>query len=467
MILPAIVGVLIVVVMPWVFHQIRASLFESKRIQQKNIVETVWSAVDGFRKRADSGELTREAAQEAAKAVVRSMRYEGTNYIWINDFNSVMIAHPVKPEMEGKDQSGFKDANGLGIFAAFIAEARRTADGGYVDYWFPKPGTSTAFQKVSFVKAVPGWNWVVGSGVYVDELDALVWKVMAGTAAGILGAVLIGLAFSFFISRSVSRSVLVAVTGLNASAEEVSRASGEISVTGQTLAQGASEQAAALEESSASVNELSSQTQSNADNASEADQVMLHTQQLVTDADAALKSLVETMDAVAATSKQTQGIIQTINQIAFQTNLLALNAAVEAARAGQMGAGFAVVADEVRALAHRSSDSAKTTEDLLAHNVQQTDKAMAAVRTAGNSFEAIVGQISKAGGLVGEIAAASKEQATGIGQLNKALSEMQKVVQDTAARSEESAAVSEQMKAQADMMQSQVGVLGAIVKGGG
>jgi methyl-accepting chemotaxis protein len=172
------------------------------------------------------------------------------------------------------------------------------------------------------------------------------------------------------------------------------------------------------------------------------------------------------MGDITKASEETQKIIKTIDEIAFQTNLLALNAAVEAARAGEAGAGFAVVADEVRNLALRSAEAAKNTAMLIEGTVKRVRGGSELVETSTNEFNTVAQSISGLGELIGEITTASVEQAQGIEQINKAVAEMDKVVQQNAASAEESAAASREMNAEADHLKRFVGDLVTLVRGG-
>jgi methyl-accepting chemotaxis protein len=174
--------------------------------------------------------------------------------------------------------------------------------------------------------------------------------------------------------------------------------------------------------------------------------------QVIQKANETLSILTKSMKEITAASEETSKIIKTIDEIAFQTNLLALNAAVEAARAGEAGAGFAVVAEEVRNLAIRAADAAKNTSGLIEGTVRKIKEGSALVVTTNEAFVEVSASASKVGELVGEIAAASQEQSQGIDQINKAVAEMDKVTQATAATAEESASASEEMNAQAEQM---------------
>jgi methyl-accepting chemotaxis protein len=211
---------------------------------------------------------------------------------------------------------------------------------------------------------------------------------------------------------------------------------------------------------------MSSMTKQNADNARQADDLMKEANQVVQKADHSMSELIHSMEEISKASEETSKIIKTIDEIAFQTNLLALNAAVEAARAGEAGAGFAVVADEVRNLAMRAADSARSTADLIEGTVKKVKDGGNLVTTTNEAFSEVTQSAAKVGDLVGEIAAASKEQAEGIEQVNKAVVEMDKVVQQNAANAEESASASEEMNAQAEQMKDFVGNLITMVGSG-
>jgi methyl-accepting chemotaxis protein len=175
--------------------------------------------------------------------------------------------------------------------------------------------------------------------------------------------------------------------------------------------------------------------------------------------------LILSMEDISRASDETSKIIKTIDEIAFQTNLLALNAAVEAARAGEAGAGFAVVADEVRNLAMRAAEAAKNTARMIEGTVKKVADGSELVSVTNKAFEQVARSTARVGELVAEIAAASKEQSGGIDQVNTAVSEMDKVVQQNAASAEESASAAEEMSAQAEQLMAYVSDLVGLVAG--
>jgi methyl-accepting chemotaxis protein len=276
---------------------------------------------------------------------------------------------------------------------------------------------------------------------------------------------LIGVIF-FFFARGITKPINKIVANLSEGAEQVASAAGQVSSSSQQLAEGASEQAAAIEETSSSLEEMSSMTKQNADNAGQADNLMKDASKVVVSANDSMGRLTTSMEDISRASEETSKIIKTIDEIAFQTNLLALNAAVEAARAGEAGAGFAVVADEVRNLAMRAADAAKDTANLIEGTVKKVSEGTELVATTNEAFAEVSDSAAKVGELVGEIAAASREQAQGIEQVNTAVVDMDKVVQQTAANAEESASASEEMNAQCTVTNEMVNSLRTLIQGG-
>jgi methyl-accepting chemotaxis protein/methyl-accepting chemotaxis protein-1 (serine sensor receptor) len=217
------------------------------------------------------------------------------------------------------------------------------------------------------------------------------------------------------------------------------------------VSQGASQQAASLEETSASMEEMAAMTRRNADNSHQAASVVAEASQVVQTANAALSDMVSSMTSIKDSSHRVSKIIKTIDEIAFQTNILALNAAVEAARAGEAGMGFAVVADEVRNLAQRSAQAAKDTAVLIEEAITSSNEGSQRVQQVTGAFSAITSNVTQIKGLVDEVSVASKQQALGIDQVTQTIHQMERVTQNSAATAEESAGAYEQLNAQADL----------------
>lgn len=267
--------------------------------------------------------------------------------------------------------------------------------------------------------------------------------------------------------RSLAASISKVVVGLTRITEEMAVTAGQVSAAAQSVAEGSGEQAASIEETSASLEEMSSMTQRNADHAQKANQLMQEAKQVVLTANHSMAQLTQSMGDISKASEDTSKIVKTINAIAFQTNLLALNAAVEAARAGEAGAGFAVVADEVRNLAVRTAEAAHTTSDLIEGTVTKIHHGSQLVVHTHQAFHTVAERSTQAADLVAQIAAASCEQSQGIHQINTAVTQMDKVIQQNAAHAEESAASAAEMNLHAQTMKGSVKDLVAIVGSAG
>ncbi len=451
----------------WVMPTFRQALMKPKQDQVQFLVQTAMSLIKEYHQEEVQGKLSREEAQQRALTRIKGLRYgpEGKDYFWINDFGPRMVMHPYRSDLDGKDLSDFKDPNGKALFVEFVKTCRASG-GGFVDYmWQWKDDKTRIVPKISYVQAFTPWGWVIGTGLYIND----VMEEVAGIRNAILMVLtpLIFLALALLIIPMRQLGRLTAVTaGLSGAVEEVTRAAGGMSGVSQSLAQGASEQAASLEETSSSLEEMSSMTRTNADNARQADALMGEAARVVEMAQNSMTQLAKSMQEVSRASEETAKIIKTIDEIAFQTNLLALNAAVEAARAGEAGAGFAVVADEVRALAMRAAEAAKNTATLIEGTVSKVKEGSELMGKTAEIFSQVTSSTGKVKELVAEIAAASVEQAQGVEQINKAVNEMNTVTQQTAANAEESASASEVLNAQAEEMRGYVVALSTLVGAG-
>ena len=244
---------------------------------------------------------------------------------------------------------------------------------------------------------------------------------------------------------------------ISGATDQIAAGASQVADTSQALSQGATEQAAAVEEINSSMVELGAQTKSNAENASLANRLAGDTREAAENGEEKMQDMMAAMIEISEAGQSINKIIKVIDEIAFQTNLLALNAAVEAARAGRHGKGFAVVAEEVRNLAARSATAAKETAELIEGSVRKTENGSVIARGTAEALLEIVGSVAKVTDLVGEIAAASSEQAQGIAQVNQGLGQIDQVTQQNTASAEEGAAASEELSAQAAHLKDLVG----------
>ena len=255
------------------------------------------------------------------------------------------------------------------------------------------------------------------------------------------------------------RPLKAVISKLHSGACVVNDSCSIITVSNQALAEGASEQAASQEETSASLEEISAMTKSNADYAKKAKELTASARVVADNGTADMNAMAAAMDAIKLSSGNIAKIIKTIDEIAFQTNILALNAAVEAARAGEAGMGFAVVAEEVRNLAQRCSNAARETSEKIEDSIQKSENGVLLNTKVGASLKELADRTRQVDELVVQIANATDEQSRGVEQVNAAVAQMSQVTQSNAARTEESASASSELKSQADSLGGIVGQL--------
>jgi methyl-accepting chemotaxis protein len=453
-------------------------LIESRTNQ---VVDVGYAIVDHFYKEFKSGKFSEEEAKALAISTLKTIRYSGSEYFWINDYNPTMVVHP-NADLIGKDLSNFADPDGVKLFVEMVSVVKQKGEG-FVYYKWEKQGSSTPEPKVSFVKGFKEWGWIVGSGVYIDDIEkvqsqityALMFfmvismVIIALIAIFIASKVTKGIQKSVDISKQIAEGDLTVsvdieqkdevgklgealknmidklkeiVENVQAGASGIAGASLEVSSAAQQMSQGASEQASAAEQVSSSMEEMASNIQQNTDNAQQADKISINTSKVVQNVGAASQ---ESLDSIRNIASK----ITIISDIAFQTNILALNAAIEAARAGEHGKGFAVVASEVRKLAERSKIAA---DEIVA----LADKSVKVTESAGQLMMELIPEIEKTARLVQEIAAASNEQNSGSNQINNAIQQLNLVTQQNAAASEELATSSEEMNGQAEQLKEMI-----------
>jgi len=474
-------------------------IMEERKISVRQTVEVAHNIAVHYQGLAAKGVMPEEDAKRAAMESIRALRYSGNEYFWINDSQPKMLMHPIKPELEGKDLTENKDPTGKQLFVEFVKMAK-TNGAGFVPYMWPKPGNADPVEKVSFVKAFAPWDWIIGSGVYVDTVreTILARLVNYGLAALALAGAL------FIISLVIVRGMLKQLGGeptyaasithriadgdltakidlkhndttsllhalaamrdgiaqiigqVRSGADNIVTASREIATGNQDLSARTEHQASSLEETASSMEELTSTVKQNADNARQANQLAVTASSIAVKGGEVVAQVVQTMSSINDSSKKIVDIISVIDGIAFQTNILALNAAVEAARAGEQGRGFAVVASEVRNLAQRSAAAAKEIKALIGDSVEKVDAGSKLVTEAGTTMDEIVNSVKRVTDIMAEIMAASQEQSSGIEQVNQAIIQMDQVTQQNAALVEQAAAAAQSLQDEAARLAQEV-----------
>ena len=475
----------------------RSLIMQARQDSLTTAVQGAYSIVAAYKAKADSGSMAPEAAQLAAKEALRLSRYGGEDgkteyfYIWTLDSQGVM--HPIKPEWEGQDMRGkLKDGEGHDLLAQIAGALRASPDGkAFVSAKFMRPGQEVLAPKLQYAMRVDGWNWMLGSGLYTDDVDAAVRKAVLTNLAvvGLITLLVAGIGWAVFRSvqgqiggepsqamdvmaevaqghldvqlphapaGSLLGGLAQMVVALRQLVSEVRQSSHSIALASSEIAQGNNDlahrtenTASHLQSTAGSMAQIAAGVQQTSDAAHNADQLALSAAEVAQRGRAVVGQVVQTMQGIHASSNQIGDIIGVIDGIAFQTNILALNAAVEAARAGEQGRGFAVVAGEVRTLAQRSAEAAKQIKQLIGASVSQVQSGTALVDQAGTTMGDIVDSVQRVNDIIAEIRAASAEQSSGIAQVSQSLNELDQTTQQNSALVEESTAAADSLREQA------------------
>ncbi len=507
--------------------QLRDNLLDDRKVKTRHVVETAHSLVLYFADQASVGALSGEEARKQAMQAVKGLRYEEKEYFWINDMHSTMLMHPYKPKLDGQDLSGFKDPNGKKVFVEFV-DAVREGDGGFVDYLWPKPEHDEPVAKISYVKSYSPWGWIIGSGVYLDDIEDIFW----GNISKLLGMgaiiILVLSAASWVIVKAITqplnrvKEVIIQVesagdlkqstdikqndeVGVIAAAfdamlvkfqqfiAETKQAADQVAVSADKLGlitdrtsqeilneQNQTEQVAtAMNEMTATVQEVSRNAAQAAQSAQEADQETSAGKQVV---DATMNSI----DQLAREVENATGVIHKLEEdtesigkvldvirgIAEQTNLLALNAAIEAARAGDQGRGFAVVADEVRTLAQRTQESTQEIQQMIetlqscSQNAvrvmesgrNQAQDSVTQAAKAGESLDTITQVVARISDMNTQIASAAEEQGVVAEEILRNVVAISEGAQKNSIDAQETAAAGHELKTLSDQLENQISV---------
>ncbi|WP_051560060.1 methyl-accepting chemotaxis protein [Marinobacterium jannaschii] len=434
-------------------YEARQQALNARKAEIRHLVESAQSLIEAsYKQHGDS-----EVAKEQAKELIRQLRYGEKGYFWVNDMSLRLIMHPLKPDKEGRDMTQVRDGSGRFHWQA-MREQVVASGKGYVAYSFKAPSIDTPKDKLSYVSGFKPWGWMIGTGVYIDDIDEEFMQQLIGSTIVLLVAVVMVVLFSWRIMGNILQPVYLLQQRMQKASEgdlrqqpddgrqdelgtlmrsfntmldkqamllgQLGNASGQLGVTVDELVSSTSQVrvgiqdqylqvdqlAAAMDEMSATIQEVAGHAAQASTAVAQANDEAQQGHETVEQSIGATQALAESISNTSSSMHRLEEqctnigtVVDVINTISEQTNLLALNAAIEAARAGDQGRGFSVVADEVRSLAHRTQQSTVEIHSMIQLLQEESRRAISVMETSLQQSEDSVDKARQAGGLLGNI----------------------------------------------------------------
>ncbi len=367
-------------------YQLDIELVEQKRNELRQLVESAVAVAGSYHERAEAGEMSMEEAQRAALAAIGAMRYNDVEYFWVNDMGPVMVMHPIKPELDGQDLSGFKDPAGFHLFNAFV-ETVKAQQAGFVGYLWPKPGEEQPVPKESFVQGFAPWGWVIGTGVYIDNLNAIFWQ-KATLEAGMIALILVVMgAISLFMARSITKPI----NGMSNAMRTLAGGDLDVAVPGVGRHDEIGEMAEAVEvfkKNAIEAKRLEAESRAAEKRAEEEKRRAM--QSFADDFEAKVKSVVET---VSQTATQMQTTAKSMTSAAGETEQQAASAAAASEEASTNVQTVAAATEEL-------SSSIEEISRQVSRSLETANVAVNNARQTNGKVEGLVDAAQKIGDVV-------------------------------------------------------------------